>query len=140
MKLPGQPQVKDINRISLERHKVKRNQIKALHDHIIVCDMSFDRRITQSGLILPGDNGTGEGIYPRWGRVYAVGKDQCDVTVGQWVLVSHGRWTRGLEIEDEDGEKTIRRVDPNEILMVSDEQERPQLDGLSTSVHIQKKV
>jgi hypothetical protein len=102
--------------------------------------MSFDRRITQTGLILPGDNGTGEGIYPRWGRVYAVGKDQCDVTIGQWVLVSHGRWTRGLEIEDEDGEKTIRRIDPNEILMVSDDKERPQLEGMSTSVHVQKKV
>ena len=31
------------------------------------------------------------------------------------------RWTRGLEIEDSEGEKTIRRVDNKDILMVSDE-------------------
>lgn len=121
-------------------HRVHREQIKALHDHIIVYDMSFDRRITQTGLILPGDNGTGEGIRPRWGRVYAVGRDQRDVQVGQWILVAHGRWTRGLKIEDETGEKTIRRVDPNDILMVSDSEERPQLEGVSTSVHVPKQA
>jgi hypothetical protein len=36
-------------------------------------------------------------------------------------MISHGRWTRGLEIEDPTGEKTIRRIDNNDILMVSDE-------------------
>jgi co-chaperonin GroES (HSP10) len=121
-------------------HRIRRNQLKALHNHIIVYDMSFDQRITQSGLILPGDNGTGEGIRPRWGRVYAVGQDQHDVQVGQWVLVSHGRWTRGLNIEDENGKKTIRRIDPNDILMVSDESEQPSLEGVSTSVHVPKQA
>ena len=121
-------------------HRISREKLKALHDHIIVYDMSFDQRITQSGLILPGDNGTGEGIRPRWGRVYAVGKDQHDVQVGQWVLVAHGRWTRGLNIEDENGKKTIRRIDPNDILMVSDESERPSLEGVSTSVHVPKQA
>jgi hypothetical protein len=36
-------------------------------------------------------------------------------------LVAHGRWTRGVKIEDDEGEKTIRKIDPNDILMVSDE-------------------
>ena len=123
MKLPGQPVVKDINKRSLERHKVLREQIKALHKHVLVCDMAFDVKITRGGIWTPNDNGTGLGIRPRWGKVYAVGHEQTDVKVGQWVLVEHGRWTRGLEIEDEEGEKTIRRIDPECIIMVSDDDE-----------------
>jgi hypothetical protein len=37
-------------------------------------------------------------------------------------MVSHGRWTRGIDIEDETGKKTLRRVDPSDILLASDEQ------------------
>jgi hypothetical protein len=36
-------------------------------------------------------------------------------------MISHGRWTRGIDIEDEEGPKTIRRVDPADILLISDE-------------------
>jgi hypothetical protein len=36
-------------------------------------------------------------------------------------MVSHGRWSRGIKIEDENGEVTIRKVDPKDILLVSDE-------------------
>jgi len=67
------------------------------------------------------DNGTTAGIRPRWGQIYAVGPDQKDVTVGQWICVAHGRWTRGIEIEDQQGRKTIRKIDPKDILLVSDE-------------------
>jgi hypothetical protein len=35
-------------------------------------------------------------------------------------LVAHGRWTRGVKIEDSKKEVTIRRIDPNDILLVSD--------------------
>jgi hypothetical protein len=53
--------------------------------------------------------------------VYAIRNRQRDIRVGQYVLVKHGRWTRGVDIIDDDGEKTIRRVDQNDILMISDE-------------------
>lgn len=99
----------------------KINTLTALHDTIIVSDMSFDARITNSGIILPGDDTKLSGIRPRWAKVYAIGPEQKSVSVGQYVLIAHGRWTRGVKIEDHEGEKTIRKVDPNEILMVSDE-------------------
>lgn len=121
-------------------HKLSKTQIKALHDHVIVSEMIFDQRITQSGLILPSDNGTTLGIRPRWGKVYAVGPRQQDVQVGQWVCVAHGRWTRGLDIEDESGKRTIRRIDPADILLISDSEEMPQDDTMSTAVHVQKKT
>lgn len=119
-------------------HQIKRNQLRPIHDHIIVTDMTFDERLSHGGIYLLNDNGTGNGIRPRWGRVYAVGHEQQDITVGQWVLVAHGRWTRGLDIEDESGKHTIRKIDPKDIMLVSDEETCPSLEGVSDAVHVSK--
>ena len=100
---------------------VKIKSLRALHKHVVVTDMKFDEKISYGGIIIPYSDGKLEGIHPRWGRVYAVGKDQKDVDVGQYVLVRHGRWTRGIEIEDAAGERVIRRIDPDDILLVCDE-------------------
>jgi hypothetical protein len=48
------------------------------------------------------------------------------------VCVTHGRWTRGIEIEDEQGHQTLRRIDPADILLVSDSQ--PQDETMSNAV------
>jgi len=98
----------------------KISQLKALHDSVLVSEMNFQERFTNSGIFIPGDDMRDAGIRPRWGRVYAVGPKQRDVTVGQWICVAHGRWTRGVTIEDAEGQRTIRRVDNNDILLVSD--------------------
>ena len=108
-------------KFSFAPHKLNKHQIKPLLDHIIVSDMKFDERLSTGGIILVNDDMKSSGIRPRWAKVYAIGPEQKDVELDQYVLISHGRWTRGIKIEDEDGEKTIRRVDPNDILMVSDE-------------------
>lgn len=100
----------------------KIQQLRALNDSVIVRDMEFKGRQLSSGVILLSDNGKADGIRPRWAQVYAIGPEQKDVKVGQWVCVAHGRWTRGLDVEDdENGALTIRRVDPKDILLVSDE-------------------
>jgi hypothetical protein len=96
--------------------------------------MTFDQRITSGGLILLNDNGTSLGIRPRWGQVYAVGPKQKDIQVGQWICVAHGRWTRGLDIEDESGKCTIRRIDPKDILLISDQQQYDHT--MSAAIHV----
>ena len=111
-----------MTKLAFEPHRISQSQIKALHDNVLVADMEFDTRITQSGIIIPNDNGTSLGIRPRWGRVYAIGPEQKDVEVGQWVMVAHGRWTRGIDVQQEQEVITVRRVDINDILLVSDEQ------------------
>lgn len=121
-------------------HKVLKEQIKAIRDHVLVHEMAFDGRTLNSGIILLNDNGKGYGIRPRWGRVYAVGPEQTNVKVGQWIMVAHGRWTRGLQLEDENGELTLRKIDPKDILLVSDREEAPQDDTQSDAVHIDKKT
>lgn len=121
-------------------HKVLKEQIKAIRDHVLVHEMAFDGRKLNSGIILLNDNGKGYGIRPRWGRVYAVGPEQTTVKVGQWIMVAHGRWTRGLQLEDETGELTLRKIDPKDILLVSDRAEAPQDDTQSTAVHVDKQT
>ena len=102
--------------------KIKISQIRPIQAHILVKDMNFGEQKTASGIVLKSDDGKSEGVRPRWCRVFAVGKDQINVKVGEWILVEHGRWTRGLEVEDEDGSKiTIHRVDENGIMMSADE-------------------
>lgn len=110
-------------KLAFEPHRFNRSQFKAIGTHVIVYDMKFDERITHGGIVLMNDDMKSAGIRPRWGRIYAVGPDQKDpeLVVGKWIWISHGRWTRGVDIEDEEGKKTIRRVDLNDILLVSDE-------------------
>ena len=117
----------------------KIQNIKPLHDHVIVTEMNFRDRTLSSGIVLLGDDAKTAGIRPRWAQIYAVGPEQKDVTVGQWVLVEHGRWTRGSDVEINGEEMTIRRIDSNAILMVSDESPNHD-DNVSTAVQAETKT
>lgn len=111
------------------------NKIKGiipLGDSVIVTDMSFGERFTTGGIVLPGDDGKSSGIRPRWGKVYAIGPEQKDVSVGEWVFIAHGRWSRGLEVETEEGKYTLRRVDPKDIMLKADQ--KPNDDTMSTAI------
>jgi len=108
-------------------------QLRPLKDSVLVADMSFSERQLSSGIVLLNDNGTTAGIRPRWGKIYAVGPDQTEFKPGQWICVAHGRWTRGVDIEDAEGQSvTIRKIDPTDVLLVSDEQ--PSDDTLSDAI------
>ena len=97
-------------------------KIIPLYDKIFVTDMEFGMEKTASGIYLQSDDGKSAGIHPRWGRVWAVGPDQQDVQIGDWVCVEHGRWTRGIDYRTEDGEDiVVRMVDNNAIMMSADE-------------------
>jgi co-chaperonin GroES (HSP10) len=101
--------------------KIK-GKILPLRNNVFVSDMDFDIQRTKSGLFIPSDNGKTSGIHPRWGKVWAVGPEQADVKVGDWVLVEHGRWTRTVEAEQEDGSfLELRMIDADAILVISDE-------------------
>lgn len=112
----------------------KIKELKAIKDHVLVTDLQSGSRVLASGILVPDDNGKLEGIRPRWGKVYAVGPLQLDVRVGDWVLIDHGRWTRGSKITFEGDEKptTVRRIDPKDIIMVSDTE--PNVDTFSDKV------
>lgn len=110
-------------KLAFEPHKIPRDKFKPIGSHIIVSDMKFEHRITHGGIVLLNDDMKSAGIRPRWAQIYAIGSeyDGDELKVGDWILISHGRWTRGIDIEDESGKRTLRRVDPNDILLISDE-------------------
>jgi co-chaperonin GroES (HSP10) len=117
------------------------NKIKGItpiKDHVIVSEMNFGERKLSSGLVLLGDDAKSSGIRPRWAKVYAVGPDQQDVEPRQWVLVEHGRWTRGVKVEIDDQAFIIRRVDADAIIAVSDE-EPDSDDMLSSAVQVEQR-
>ena len=107
--------------INYDAYKVTRETFRALRDDVIVEEMEFGERKLSSGIIMLSDDGKGYGIRPRWGKVYAIGPEQTEVTTGQWIMVAHGRWTRGVKIADGNGETVIRKVDNADILLVSDD-------------------
>ena len=96
-------------------------QIKALKGKVLVTNLERGSRIV-GGIIIPDDNGKDEGIRPRWGKVYSVGDDITDITVGQWLLIENGRWTRMLKIKEDSGSHTsVWGIEwPKAVLLVSD--------------------
>ena len=98
-------------------------KLTPIGNRVIVSDMHFGEQKTKSGLILRDDDGTSRGIYPRWGKVHAKGPENKDgFEVGHWILIEHGRWTRGVKIDEGDGiEKELRMVEAESILAWTDE-------------------
>ena len=96
--------------------------ITPLKKRVLVSDMHFGETKTKGGIILTDDDGSEGGIHPRWGKVYAIGDQQEDVKVGEWVMVSHGRWSRGFKIKKKGVELEVRMIDENDILLVSEDE------------------
>jgi co-chaperonin GroES (HSP10) len=107
--------------------------LQPLNQDILVYDMYFGEQVTKSGVILLDDDKTDRGIHPRWAKVYAVGpKNRTPLKPGDWILVEHGRWTRGIDMNEIDPnidpfQTIIRRVDPKAILGYSETNPNPEV-------------
>lgn len=97
-------------------YEAKKIKIRAIGKDVIATDMSFEERVSTGGIIMKSDNGKTHGIRPRWCQVYKIGPQQQDVKPGDWILVEHGRWSRGMSIDDGAGVKEIRKIDINCIM------------------------
>jgi len=101
-----------------------KGKLTPIRDNVIVEDMYFGEEKTKGGIIITNDDGTDRGIKPRWAKIYAIGSTNTEeYSVGDWVLVEHGRWTRGINLTDDEGnQKTLRMVDKDCIMLWSDEE------------------
>lgn len=107
---------------------VKAKSLQPLKNTVFVEEMDAGPKMTQGGLILPDDNMKESGVRPRWCKVFAVGPDVEDLVPGQWILVKHGRWTMGLDVEFEDRTVRLWRVEyPESTELVCDEDPRTSL-------------
>ena len=119
-------QIEDLQQRGFGSHGGKQytinHDITPLKKRVLVSHMHFGETKSAGGIILVDDDGSQAGIHPRWAKVYAIGKEQEDVTVGQWVMVAHGRWSRALKVSKDGVELEVRMIDENDILLVSDEE------------------
>ena len=78
---------------------------------------------TKNGIIILDDNGKERGIRERWAQVYAKHPEIDEIAVGDWILIKHGRWTRGVDVRLNGQDRvTIRKVDwPDAVLLSSKE-------------------
>ena len=107
--------------MALNINAIKGN-VRAKGEDVLVVDMWFGEQTTASGLIISSDDGETRGIYPRWGRVYSKGPRNNDpYEVDDWILISHGRWTRGLKVETDTESLELRKVELDSILAYSKE-------------------
>lgn len=103
-------------------------KIRPLAKKILIDKIKKGQRKTPGGIIIPDDDGTDRGVRPRWGRIYAVGPGIDDLSVGQWILVEHGRWTRELKVDEE---LTVVGVEYESILAYQDEEPSDEILGTS---------
>lgn len=97
-------------------------KLKALRTKVLVTEMEKGERKLSSGIIIPNDDGKEYGVRPRWVKVYSVGEDVVGLKEGQWLLVEHGRWSRGIELREGDEKLVLFQIDwPDCALMISDE-------------------
>jgi co-chaperonin GroES (HSP10) len=97
-------------------------KIKPLRSRVLASSCEIGARTTESGVHLLDDDGKEAGIRPRWFHVEAIGPEQKDVSLGQYILVSHGRWTWATTVyntETNESIKDIRMIDETDILGVS---------------------
>ena len=88
-----------------------KGNITPIHDRVLVSDMEFGESKTKGGLIIGSDDGHTRGIKPRWCKVVSKGhKNKDTYKKGDWILVEHGRWSRGFSFADENGKKTVLRI------------------------------
>ena len=101
---------------------IVKGKVRAVRNRVLVSDMHFGEQTTASGIIIKNDDGTTRGIYPRWARVHNKGpENKDDYSIGDWILIEHGRWTRSFKVDEGHGEVELRMVDPDCILMYSAE-------------------
>jgi len=107
-------------------------------NRVLVTDMEFGEQKTAGGIILPSDDGQTRGIHPRWGKVIAKGpKNKDDYEIGEYVLVEHGRWTRGIKMKNGDKEPiTIHMVEAESILGTSKEKPKDVLSRRTDTENI----
>ena len=99
--------------------------IKAIGEDVLVTEMEFGEMKTESGIVIGSDDGKNHGVKPRWAKVFDVGPEQKEFSVGQWILIEHGRWSRKIKVDNGSGEIGIQKIDPDCVLGIWNGEGKP---------------
>lgn len=96
-------------------------ELRVLGDKVVgIMTDGYGEKVTAGGIITKEKDGDAKSIRPRWFEVTHVGADNKDFNVGDYILVEHGRWTRGFRINPTDKKKS-HMIDLEKIIAVSSE-------------------
>ena len=119
-------------------------KVKAIKDHILCTEADLGDTVLDSGIVIKSNTAKSEGITPRWFKVFSTGPEvDDDIQPGKWVLVAYGRWTEGVDVEDErlpKGKDKVWRVELESCLAVSDEKPDASLYFNSDTAHADRKT
>ena len=115
-----------------------KGKLRPLWNTVLVSDMGFEEQTTASGIVIQSDDGKSHGVKPRWARVWAIGPEQVEVKLGEWIYIEHGRWTRGIKVEENGEDIVIRRVDTDAILLQADD--KPTDVYMAKGIEVQEAV
>lgn len=93
------------------------NELVCLPNSLYVDSLEIGEKTTKSGFIIPEEkmDARGEFVRPRWARVIFKSDDIDYLNIGDWVLLSHGRWSSSIVIINKDEKKKIWFVSPKSI-------------------------
>lgn|SRR5574344_2058640 len=97
------------------------SSLDAIKDHILVIDMEGGEKVTNGIIRLDDTTFNDYNIKPRWAKVYRVGPKVDFVSEGEYVLISHGQWTKRIEITVNNEKLNVQKIKSTEILLVSSE-------------------
>lgn len=95
-------------------------KVKAFGDRIlgVMIDPPGLYKKSKSGLLMADKDMDTSGIKPRWFKVHSVGKDIDWCEEDDYLLVAHGRWSRGVPIGEDE---KVWLLDNKECLAISKE-------------------
>lgn len=93
--------------------------LKPTRKRILVDEIESGEQLQGSIIVLDDDAKT-RGIKSRWCHIYAISPEIEDLKVGDWILVEHGRWSRGFKASLEDRDVNFRFVEYEYVQGVSE--------------------
>ena len=90
------------------------NYIECLPDSLYVEKMEYGERKLKNGFIVPTEtmDYLGNFVRPRWAKVLYKADNIKNINVGDYILLSHGRWSTGIKCVINGIKKTIWYVSP----------------------------
>lgn len=90
------------------------NHIECLPDTLYVEKIEYGEKTLKNGFIIPTETMDYQGYFvrPRWAKVLYKADNIKNVNVGDYILLSHGRWSSSIKCTIKGCQKTIWYISP----------------------------
>lgn len=90
------------------------NHIECLPDTLYVEKIEYGEKTLKNGFIIPTEimDYQGHFVRPRWAKVLYKADNIKNINVGDYILLSHGRWSSSIKCTIKGCQKTIWYISP----------------------------